>query len=136
MRITDRGWFRGLLLACIYTLGVLGIVASGGGGGSGGITMPLPIVPKFAYVANSNSNTVSMYTVDSSTGNLRHNGYVAAGTNPQSVTVDSSGQFAYVANFQSDDVSAYTIDPATGVLSSVGATVMAGTGPVSEHPRV
>ena len=106
MRITDRGWFRGLLLACIYTLGVLGIVASGGGGG-GGTTIPLPIVPKFAYVANSFSNTVSMYTVDSSTGILRHNGYVAAGTNPRSVTIDPSGQFAYVANFLSDNVSAY-----------------------------
>ena len=28
------GWFRSVLLAAIYALGTLGIVASGGGGGS------------------------------------------------------------------------------------------------------
>ena len=46
MRKANR-WLRGLLLAGIYMLGVLGIVASGGGGGSG-----------------SNGNTTSTYYLD------------------------------------------------------------------------
>ena len=49
--------------------------------------------------------------MNAATGQLRHNGYVAAGTNPVSVTVDPSGKFAYVANF-GGGVSAYTINAA------------------------
>ena len=55
-------------------------------------------VPRFACVANSADNTVSIYTVNAVTGQLRHNGYVAAGINLRSVTVDPSGKFAYVAS--------------------------------------
>ncbi|HLQ26476.1 MAG TPA: hypothetical protein VK138_11435, partial [Acidiferrobacterales bacterium] len=35
--------------------------------------------PRFAYVANQTSNTVSIYTVNATTGQLRPNGYVTAG---------------------------------------------------------
>ena len=76
------------------------------------------MVPRFAYLANYNDNTVSIYTVNAITGQLRANGYVMAGNRPISVTVDPSGQFAYVANFSSSNVSAYTINATTGVLSA------------------
>src|SRR2546428_432385 len=33
-------------------------------------------VPRFAYVANFSDDTVSMYTVNATSGQLRHNGYV------------------------------------------------------------
>lgn len=56
------------------------------------------VVPRFAYAANASDNTVSVFSVDAGTGQLRHNGYVAAGTIPVSVTVDPLGKFAYVAN--------------------------------------
>jgi len=36
MRVVSSQWIRGMLLALIYTLGLIGIVASGGGGGGGG----------------------------------------------------------------------------------------------------
>jgi YVTN family beta-propeller protein len=87
-------------------------------------------VPRFAYVANQKENTVSIYTVNAATGQLRHNGYVATGTGPRSVTVDPSDRFAYVANNFASDVSAYIIDAATGAFTSAGS-VAAGTGPWS-----
>ena len=36
-------------------------------------------VPRFAYVPNFKDNTVSIYSVNASTGQLRDNGYVLAG---------------------------------------------------------
>lgn len=35
MKINDSGWFRKLILVCLYLLGSLGILATGGGGGGG-----------------------------------------------------------------------------------------------------
>src|SRR5712691_6246342 len=70
-----------LLLACI--------------GAFGGCTT---VYPRFAYVANEISNTVSIYTVDAQTGQLRLNGYVTAGVAPHSVSTDPNARYAYVAN--------------------------------------
>ena len=78
-------------------------------------------VPRFAYVANRGSANVSMYAINPSTGALTANGTIAAGTNPESVTVDKSGRFAYVANVSSSNVSMYTINPTTGALTANGA---------------
>ncbi len=89
------------------------------------------IIPRFAYVSNVNDNSVSIFAVDATTGLLSDHGYVATGTNPQSVTVDPSGKFAYVANHDSNDVSAYTINASTGALTSVGSAAPAGTNPYS-----
>jgi 6-phosphogluconolactonase (cycloisomerase 2 family) len=86
--------------------------------------------PRFAYVANISSNTVSVYTVNATTGQLRNNGYVLAGTNPESVTVDPSGRFAYVANSGSNNISAYSINAITGDLTPVtGSPYAAGSNP-------
>ncbi len=96
---------------------------------------------KFAYAADGGpfppffgisggSSSVSMYTINSTTGALTSIGMIAAGTGPDSVAVDPAGRFAYVTNFSSNDVSMYTIDATTGALASIG-TIAAGTGPVS-----
>lgn len=87
-------------------------------------------MPRFAYVANLD-NTVSIYTVNAATGQLRANGYAAAGTFPVAVTTDPLGRFAYVVNLNSNSVSAYTIDARTGTLTSVGPAMTAGTMPRS-----
>jgi 6-phosphogluconolactonase (cycloisomerase 2 family) len=98
---------------------------------------------KFAYAADGGalpagsfggSASVSMYTINSSTGALTSIGMIAAGTGPDSVALDPSGKFAYVAN-ESDpslagNVSMYTINATTGALISIG-TIAAGTQPVS-----
>jgi 6-phosphogluconolactonase len=94
---------------------------------------------KFAYAADGGafpegsfggSTSVSMYTINSTTGALASIGTIAAGTGPDSVAVDPAGKFAYVTNSNSNDVSMYTIDATTGALASVG-TIVAGTGPDS-----
>jgi YVTN family beta-propeller protein len=94
---------------------------------------------KFAYAADGGafptgtfggSSSVSMYTVNSSTGALTSIGVIDAGNGPASVAVDPAGKFAYVPNFGSNDVSMYTIDATTGALTSIG-TIAAGTQPAS-----
>src|SRR5258708_4969780 len=102
------------------------VAACGGGGGGGGGGTPAAgsNIPRFAYVANGNSNTVSIYTVNATTGQLRSNGYVTAGTGTFSVTVDPSGRYAYVANEFGNTVSQYTIG-ATGALSAMAPSTVA-----------
>jgi 6-phosphogluconolactonase (cycloisomerase 2 family) len=87
---------------------------------------------KFAYVANGGggSTTLSMYTINATTGALTSIGTIATGGDPVSVAVDPAGKFAYVANSSSNNVSMYTINATTGALTSAG-TVAAGTQPVS-----
>lgn len=94
---------------------------------------------KFAYAPQSGafpagtyggSNSVSMFTVDGTTGALTSIGLIAAGTNPDSVAVDPAGKFAYVTNASSNDVSMYTINATTGALASIG-TIASGTYPLS-----
>jgi 6-phosphogluconolactonase (cycloisomerase 2 family) len=87
---------------------------------------------KFAYMTNGalvpgshdSSNTISMYTIDATTGALTFTGTIAAGTLPKSVAVDPSGKFAYVANNFSNSISMYTIDATTGALTLIGTIGM------------
>lgn len=89
---------------------------------------------RWAYVANTGSNNVSMFAIDGITGALTSLGApVVAGLNPASITVDVSGRRAYVANRGSNDVTAFTIDVNTGVLTPAGTFVgvSPASGPVS-----
>ncbi len=93
---------------------------------------------KFAYAADGGAfpagsfggdSSVSMYTINSTTGALTSNGMIAAGSGPASVAVDPAGKFAYVANWTYDtegSVSMYTIDATTGALTFIGS-IAAGT---------
>jgi 6-phosphogluconolactonase len=71
-------------------------------------------------VANSNSNDVSMYTINGTTGALTSTGTIAAGSSPTSIAIHPSGKFAYVTNSGSNNVSMYSIDGATGALMLIG----------------
>ena len=92
-------------------------------------------VPRFAYVANSGDNTISIYTVNAVTGDLRSRGYVFAKLDPVSVSIANetiATRFVYAANAGSNNVSAYQINPSTGALASVpGSPFAAGTTPAS-----
>jgi 6-phosphogluconolactonase len=96
---------------------------------------------KFAYAADGGacpecggsfgaSSSVSMYTINSTTGAMTSTGTIAAGEIPGSVAVDPAGKFAYVANSSSNDVSMYSINATTGALASIG-TIATGGVPVS-----
>lgn len=85
----------------------------------------------FLYTANSDSDSVTTFSIHPATGVLTEVGTpVAVGGFPRSVTVDPTGRFAYVANAGSDNVTIFRIAPATGVLSAWGA-VLAGNSPQS-----
>ena len=70
-------------------------------------------VPRFAYAANNVDGTISEYTVNSATGQLRANGYVLAGKGPTAVAVDPRVIQPYpaVANSNIDfvDLHAYPV---------------------------
>lgn len=88
---------------------------------------------KFAYVANSGTNNISMFTINSTTRALTFVGRVAAGIGPSSVVVHPTGKFVYVANESNSDslagnVSMYTINTTTGALTSIGSPVAADFG--------
>jgi len=125
----------GLLALAALAVGMLTaslVACSGGGSGGGGGNAATPNnVPRFAYAANYNDKTVSIYTVNAATGQLRHNGYAAAGALPYAVATDSFGKFVYVVNYGSGNVSGYTVNATTGALTSVGAAATAGTAPTS-----
>ena len=91
---------------------------------------------KFAYVTNSSSNDVSMYTINATTGALTSIGTIAAGTDPVSVAVDPSGKFAYVANSSSNDVSMYTINATTGALTPIGTIAAGAVSYLDSRPSV
>jgi len=89
----------------------------------------------FAYVANGNSNNVSAYSIDGTTGALTQVAGspfpVGSAPSPYSVAVDPTGQFVYVAS-SSGNVSAYSINGTTGALTAVpGSPFPAGAGSVS-----
>jgi 6-phosphogluconolactonase len=83
-----------------------------------------PLRAQFAYVANFNSNNVSGYTIDPSTGALSSiaGSPFAAGSFPRWVAVDPGGKFVYVVNEGDKNVSGYTIGPSTGALTAIAGS--------------
>jgi 6-phosphogluconolactonase (cycloisomerase 2 family) len=90
--------------------------------------------PRFAYIADSGDDssdrgkTVSIYSVDPSSGQLRPRGYLTADTNPAFVVpVDRSPDdlavpaFDYVVNDTAGTVSPYKVLKPTGLLQPIGA---------------
>jgi 6-phosphogluconolactonase (cycloisomerase 2 family) len=65
-------------------------------------------IPRFAYVANGQDDTVSIFAVEKA--HLRAAGYVyvGPGSNPLSVTVAPSQRFLYVARLSYGNTSPYT----------------------------
>jgi 6-phosphogluconolactonase (cycloisomerase 2 family) len=83
---------------------------------------------KYAYVVNRNDNTVSMYTIDPTTGTLTLNvstanptGTIATGNSPFRIHFDPTGKFVYVTNEGGIAASIYTVN-SDGTLSAAGTT--------------
>jgi len=75
---------------------------------------------RFAYVANSGSNSVSAFSIDASGKLTEMTGSpFATGSGPQCVSVHLSGRFVYVAH--SGGITAYASDAKSGALTQVGA---------------
>ncbi len=83
---------------------------NGGGSTTALLTLTVNPLPRFAYVANPGDSTVSQFTVNPLTGQLRHNGYSGVGGTPQAVAVDPTGKYVYVAVTGTNVVSYYHIE--------------------------
>jgi len=73
---------------------------------------------KFAYVTNRLDNSISVFAIDSTTGNLAFKSIIQTGTQPYRITFDPSGKFVYVAN-EGSGVAIYALG-ADGSLASAG----------------
>jgi len=96
-------------------------------------------VPSYAYTANENSNDISGYAVDNTSGAL--SGVVGSPflgpSGPRDSVVELLGKFLYVSNGGTNGVSAFAIDSATGTLVTIsGSPFAGGSGPrgIALHP--
>lgn len=84
----------------------------------------------FVYVGSSNGN-ISVYALDSASGNLTPRGQTAAGSNPSFLAVDPSHRHLYAVNEggNAGQVAAFEIDPASGALRFLNRVSSEGRGP-------
>lgn len=113
-------------LATSFTIGRVQITATSGSI-TGSTTLIAVIsqtagIPRFAYVADNVDGTISAYTVNPTTGQLRNNGYVSAGNLPEAIAVDPRGKFAYVVNSGDNTISAFVINSSNGALTAVAGS--------------
>jgi len=94
------------------------------------VAMALHPSANFLYVANLNSNTVSGYNVDHTSGFLTPVGQALApnptGPSPIAVGVDPAGRFLFVLNQGDETILAYSIDPVHGTLTQTGSVFNTG----------
>lgn len=91
------------------TTGTTTITAtSGTTSGSTGLTV-FAFTPRFAFIANAGDSTLSTFTVDTSTGQLRTTGYRTAGPTPTSLRLHPNGKFLYGGNGSVNTISGYSI---------------------------
>jgi len=113
--ILDCGYFANAKT----TVTVTPIVVGGGG---------------FAYVANSDDNNISAYSINKVNGAITEvsGSPFKAGTSPHYITVSPTNKFVYVANYGSNSISIYNVNPTTGVLGEVtGSPISTGNQPNS-----
>jgi len=88
---------------------------------------------RFVYVPNTdgtvdaNDNTVSVYSLDQSTGALTEvagSPFGSGGTDPIAARVHPSGSFLYVNNRTSPNIAVFSVNTSTGALTAVGAPVI------------
>jgi len=133
-----------LSLMAVVIVGVLGLLAC---------TMPYDTTPSssssktstqvtttrsgvqtgFLFVVNRGGDSLSVFSIEPATGELSPVGQPIDEPNrPTWVSVDPVGPFVYVTNNggTTGSVSAYTLNETTGTLTSAGAPVPAGGGPL------
>jgi 6-phosphogluconolactonase len=97
---------------------------------------------RFAYVSDSGADSVSFYTLDSSTGDLRMRGYKSTMPPMQSVhsstdcvTIDPSGSFVYAANPEfppaTGNISIFRLNPVNGALTELAGSPFSSTVPLN-----
>lgn len=86
---------------------------------------------RFLYGSNRGHNSLVVFAVDPSSGQLTTVEHVpTGGKTPRAFTIDPTGTFLVVGNQDSDSIVVFRIDPATGKLTPTGHTASVGK-PVS-----
>jgi 6-phosphogluconolactonase len=115
-----------------HTIGITFIAAlllsaCGGGGGGGGSSSSSSssgatqtIYPRYAFASNTYDGTISAYSVDAVTGQLRQRGYAYTGANSaRNLALDPTAKFLFVsAQGGQDGILAFPFDSATGRLGT------------------
>ena len=83
---------------------------------------------KFLYASNRGHDSLAMFAVDPTTGELTSLGQQPTEATPRSFTIDPSGQFLHAAGQASGRLASYRIDETTGRLKPL-ATYELGNGP-------
>jgi len=105
-------------------------------------SMVMDSAGKLLYVCNSGyiggvaSNTVSVFSIDASSGALSEVGNpVNVGYNPVFLTLSSSGKFLYVANGAAGTISGFATDSSGGLTPVPGSPfVLSSGGPGTQGP--
>jgi 6-phosphogluconolactonase len=99
--------------------------------GLGPISLAADPSGNFVYVADTNSNQLSAYRINLSTGALTPltTPTESTGTNPTFVAVHPGGNFVYVPNSGSDSISGFRLTTQSGVLTPL-ATASTASHPV------
>ncbi len=82
--------------------------------------------PRFAYLANSNDQTLSMFSIEAASGFVRQNGYVLAGDKPSGVAETWRG-YVYAAGGTSGKLYAYRKAYGGRLTSVPGSPYSCGT---------
>src|SRR5208337_3722149 len=92
----------------VASSGALQLIPGAGATGTGPLAVAIDPGEKFVYITNTLQNTLSIFSINSSTGALTTitGSPFLTGTNPTSVAVTPSGAYLYVANLGSNNVTA------------------------------
>jgi 6-phosphogluconolactonase len=79
---------------------------------------------KFLYTSNRGDDSIAIFAVDKSTGQLTSVGHVSVqGKTPRNFAIDPTGKHLVVANQDTNNIAVFNLDPATGRLTPNGQNV-------------
>jgi 6-phosphogluconolactonase len=101
--------------AFVVNISTGGISANGVSLATGAVPSAIAIAPTInaLFVANSGSNNVSSYTVNSDGSLTVVSGTAPTGTTPMGLAIDPAGKFLFVANQGSSNISVFSISGTT-----------------------
>lgn len=118
--ITQQG--NSSVSAFSVSLGSGAISAIGSSPATGSVPSAIAVTPSInaLFVANSASNSISSYTINTDGTLTAVSGTTPTGTTPTALAIDPAGKFLFVANQASSDISVFSI-------SGTGLTAVAGS---------
>jgi 6-phosphogluconolactonase len=100
-----------------------------GAGRDGVSTAGIAVHPsgKWVYVSNRGHDSIAIFEIDQSTGELTARGHQSSGGEiPRAFAIDPEGTFMYVGNQQSNEIVIFRIDETSGRLHETGERVACG----------